>query len=361
MMVSKLNPSDYLALFTMSGKFTLLHGEILVNGSLGLGKPLVFFKDEQWNSFIRKDALNPCLKKGLSIFNDKKKFLEYKMSFEKIIDYSNKHIIPTYKKIKNITKENFIQLYIALEKFWYFYGITEWPYHDLAYNIMKKEDSKILKKNLKILAKLKVEGRKVLNEFMFREGTIHNVLKFLSKKYLWEEDDADFLLFSELLSLFDNKKPKKLEIQERKKCYLIGKFNKKTTLLSGEKALSLNHVFTLTKEMDEVNGIAITTGKVKGKVIIALMLNDKKKIKDLFRKMGEGQILVAQSTTPDIMGLCNKASAIVTDQGGMLSHAAIISREMNIPCIIGTEIATKVFKDGDLVEVDADKGIVKKL
>ena len=55
------------------------------------------------------------------------------------------------------------------------------------------------------------------------------------------------------------------------------------------------------------------------------------------------------------------AAAILTDQGGITSHAAIISREMHIPCIVGTKIATQVLKDGDLVEVDADNGIVRIL
>jgi len=66
-------------------------------------------------------------------------------------------------------------------------------------------------------------------------------------------------------------------------------------------------------------------------------------------------------TRPEFVPLMKKAAAIITDEGGITSHAAIISREMNIPCIIGTKIATKIFKDGDLVEVDADKGIVKIL
>ena len=56
-----------------------------------------------------------------------------------------------------------------------------------------------------------------------------------------------------------------------------------------------------------------------------------------------------------------KAAAIVTDEGGITSHAAIVSRELGIPCVIGTKFATKVFKDGDLIEVDADKGIVRKI
>ena len=66
-------------------------------------------------------------------------------------------------------------------------------------------------------------------------------------------------------------------------------------------------------------------------------------------------------TTPDFVPAMEKAAAIVTDRGGILCHAAIVSREMSKPCIIGTKIATKVLKDGDLVEVDADKGVVRKI
>ena len=55
-----------------------------------------------------------------------------------------------------------------------------------------------------------------------------------------------------------------------------------------------------------------------------------------------------------------KAKAIITDHGGMTSHAAIVSRELSIPCIVGTKIATRVLKDGDLVEVDAERGVVIK-
>jgi pyruvate,water dikinase len=66
-------------------------------------------------------------------------------------------------------------------------------------------------------------------------------------------------------------------------------------------------------------------------------------------------------TTPDLMPAIEKAVAIVTDEGGMLCHAAIVSRELGIPCIIGTRNATSILRDGDLVEVDAEKGIVRKI
>ncbi len=78
-------------------------------------------------------------------------------------------------------------------------------------------------------------------------------------------------------------------------------------------------------------------------------------------KMRRGDILVANETTPDYIFGMKIAGAIITNQGGITSHAAIVSRELNKPCIIATKIATKVLHDGDLVEVDADRGIVKIL
>ena len=71
--------------------------------------------------------------------------------------------------------------------------------------------------------------------------------------------------------------------------------------------------------------------------------------------------MVATMTFPNFIPAMEKAAAIITDEGGLLSHAAIVSREMGIPCVVGTKIATQVLKDGDRVEVDANKGIVRKL
>lgn len=75
----------------------------------------------------------------------------------------------------------------------------------------------------------------------------------------------------------------------------------------------------------------------------------------------KGEILVTGMTRPEYLPLMKKAAGFVTDAGGILSHAAIVSREMKKPCIVGTEIATKFLKDGQLVELNATKGIVKVL
>ncbi len=76
-------------------------------------------------------------------------------------------------------------------------------------------------------------------------------------------------------------------------------------------------------------------------------------------KMQKGDVLVAHATNPDIVPAMKLAAAIITNVGGLTCHAAIVSRELKIPCIVGTKIATKILRDGDLVEVDANKGIIK--
>ncbi len=95
-------------------------------------------------------------------------------------------------------------------------------------------------------------------------------------------------------------------------------------------------------------------GKVTGSVRVILATDE-------FHKMRDGDVLVTPMTTPDFVLLMHKSAAIVTDMGGLLCHAAIVSRELNKPCVIDTKFATQLLKDDDIVEVDADHGIVRIL
>lgn len=106
-----------------------------------------------------------------------------------------------------------------------------------------------------------------------------------------------------------------------------------------------------------ISGLVVSKGNcsvVRGRVRILLDPNQAGEFK-------KGEILVAPMTSPEYVFVMKKAGAIITDTGGLTSHAAIVSRELGVPCIVGTKIATKVLKDGDLVEVDANRGVVKKL
>ena len=79
---------------------------------------------------------------------------------------------------------------------------------------------------------------------------------------------------------------------------------------------------------------------------------------EIIDKMPQDIILISETTAPDIIRACYKAKAIVTNQGGLGSHAAITSRELKIPCVVGTRIATNVIKNGDIITVDGNKGEV---
>ncbi len=106
--------------------------------------------------------------------------------------------------------------------------------------------------------------------------------------------------------------------------------------------------------LHELTGQTAFPGLVKGMVKIINTVEE-------MHKMNSGDILVSFATTPSIVPAMKKAAAILTDEGGLTCHASIVSREMEIPCIVGLKVATKVFKDGDMVTVNATTGVVTKL
>jgi phosphoenolpyruvate synthase/pyruvate phosphate dikinase len=132
--------------------------------------------------------------------------------------------------------------------------------------------------------------------------------------------------------------------------------NKRITLsdlvIFSKKNKSYIFKFDKLPEKNILKGQIACTGKVKGKVRII-------KRKNQINKFKKDEILVSPMTTPDFVPAMKKAKAIITDEGGITCHAAILSRELKIPCIIGTKVATEFLKNGDLVEVDASKGNIK--
>jgi len=100
-----------------------------------------------------------------------------------------------------------------------------------------------------------------------------------------------------------------------------------------------------------VKGETASAGVVSGPV---KMIKDAKEL----NKIQKGDIMVTTMTNPDMVPAMQKAAGIVTDEGGLTSHAAIVSREMGIPCIVGTEIGTKVLKDNQIITVNATQGMV---
>lgn len=192
------------------------------------------------------------------------------------------------------------------------------------------------------------------------EEAINLVTRTIGEKVGLDSDLLRCLTLKEMQNfLLKRQLPKNKikELKKRKSGYLyffIEKGNKELIYTDRNIIRFVQNIFNAKhKEIKNIKGHTAYGGTVRGKVYVH-DFHKHKKIKGSF-------ILVAVMTRPDEIDLIKRSSAIITDEGSILSHAAIIARELKKPCVIGTRIATQVLKDGDLVEVDANKGIVKIL
>jgi phosphoenolpyruvate synthase/pyruvate phosphate dikinase len=192
--------------------------------------------------------------------------------------------------------------------------------------------------------------------YSMSETNIRELFIEIGKRLGLSYEEIICLTDAELADFIESKNKKYFELaKERLKEFAIDRDFK---IYSGKNLdkLKKKYAFLIEKveKVNEIKGEPASPGKAKGPVKVIL------DVKEL-NKVNRGDILVANMTTPEYVVAMGKAAAIVTDRGGILCHAAIVSREMGKPCIIGTKIATKVLKDGRLVEVDAEKGIVRKI
>ncbi|MCL5774927.1 MAG: PEP-utilizing enzyme [Patescibacteria group bacterium] len=166
-----------------------------------------------------------------------------------------------------------------------------------------------------------------------------------------------FATREEILGLATGKKIDTKKIQRRLR-YLFEYITPKSrTFLAKPAAKQIQKKLVIEEKIeasDTLKGQAAFLGKARGKAKLVFSAKDLPKVQ-------HGDILVAISTNPDFLPAMYRANAFVTDHGGITSHAAIVAREMKKPCIIGTKIATKIFKDGDIIEIDASLGIVRKI
>ncbi len=188
----------------------------------------------------------------------------------------------------------------------------------------------------------------------------HIITQFITEISRRSHISVDELAYYTSAELIDLLSGKRIDASKRSGGYLIY-YTERGNLSFKEGASALRFIEpyrTVAAEdtIREFKGMVVSLGThavVSGRAKILLTPD--------VSKMEQGDILVAPMTSPDFIVAMRKAAAIVTDEGGMTSHAAIVSRELKIPCVCATRIATKVLKDGDLVEVDAKNGIVRKI
>ena len=175
---------------------------------------------------------------------------------------------------------------------------------------------------------------------------LHNkAKKILPKEY---QEHIKFLFIEEV---FQNKIPSLDLIQKRKNGYIF--FDNKLELVDNIPLWLERKNIVIKSQQDGkiIKGSVAYSGKKTGKVCQIYTKED-------FKKFEKGDILVTTMTTPKFTPILKLAGAIVTDEGGITCHAAIIARELKIPCIIGCKNATEILKNDMIVEVNANEGII---
>ena len=259
-------------------------------------------------------------------------------------------LLNRYEKMKSLG-ENYIDKRIK--------EIEEYPKQ------LKKQKAKVYKKlnnkqleNLFTLAAKLGFMRDRKKAFLGKSVQFRNkIIKEVSDRFKIEWEDIRFYLMDEFEALLLRKKKlDKEEIDRRRQGIYISNVSMMT---SGGEARE-EYFQSIKIENEDVNvlktrkGICASPGIVRGKARICLTFEESNKLE-------KGEILIAYGTDFDFMNAIVKSSGIITEEGGILSHASVISRELKKPCIIAFKNITKLIKDGDLIEIDAEKGKVKIL
>ncbi len=168
-----------------------------------------------------------------------------------------------------------------------------------------------------------------------------------------EEDEHVWFSPDELIAGLDDPTSfDKSPAQERKQGFGYHSLNGRVEMLFGKELQEwIDLIVPKVTKPDVIKGRVANPGKTQGPIRIVVDPRHQEHVT-------EGDILVAPETSPDFLPSMRKAAAFVTEVGGLTSHAAIVSREMGKPCIVGVEGATQYLEDGQEVEVDADAGIV---
>lgn len=143
--------------------------------------------------------------------------------------------------------------------------------------------------------------------------------------------------------------PQDIEWAKDKKLYILQ--SRPITTLKEKEEASEGKTVDMEEAEAIVKGLAASPGLGGGK---AKYIKDSSQLS----KVKKGDVLITSMTTPDMVPAMKRAAAIATDEGGMTSHAAIVSRELGVPCVVGTSKVTKKIEDGQEITVDGDKGIV---
>jgi len=358
----KDSPQQYINQISRDMSLTAIYYPFLVQTGLIKSpfgfkcKNMFYFSSRSFIKGYKTTEDDKQMREQIVKFVEKGKLTNILKTFETII---RQRIKKTETFVKtDLDKKSRQWVIDQFKKFHKFY-LRYWSYHLFAFNLAKTIENTPYQRLLKENERLINEVRQHNPFLFFDEEYLPHLFSYLVKTFSVEKRLLYFLTPNEIITLMETENDIDWqEIRKRLKYYLLCKILDKEIIYSATKALDeYNKIVPQPSKQDisrEIKGDIAYKGKVTGKVKVVLLKKD-------LQNIPKNSILVAPQTTPEFTPKLKNVAAIVTDEGGILCHAAIISRELKKPCIIGTKIATQVLKDGDFIEVNADEGVVKIL
>jgi len=313
---------------------------------------LMTYKDKKWRLYLSKEDRKRLSEEGLDLL--KNRFPEFEKKAHNILRKAKNFFRDDLdKSLINLNNQELAQAFqkaiLFFQEMWGLYFYTEYFMYD---KIENNVDS--LRNTIDKMGGVKLMLRQSLNKTVFGEGNLLSIYLDEIKKRVKRENLEDYH-YLEIIDLLNSKQVDKKD----RSGFVLGRFNNWKAIL-GKESLDIINILDKKhiKKENLLKGDIGNQGFHIGRVKI-IPFDIKANLSRDINKMNKDDVLVAGSAGPEMILAYHKAGAIVTDEGGICSHAAIISRELGIPSVIGTKIATEILEDGDLVEVDANKGSVR--
>ena len=355
----RFNKENYMLSFSVEGIsvfVTDIHQEAYADLEV-----LYIIDKGLFKQYFTTKAFQRALDKGLAFYSDKSAFDVFQKELKDYCKYFRLFFESDIKGKNALSSETLQKFFEYTSKLCKEYAKMNFEYTDKAFTF--KDQNKVIDENLKTITTLKDEIRTFMNTVLFeKEGYALHVFKIVSNQFSIDKKLPENLTRKELLDLFKGKIPDQ-SVLKRQEAFISSYDQLLPYEGDNARAIATNfdeEVKERGKDTNLILGQTASPGKVSGRVkIIPVDYGNLSRMNKEIAKMQQGDILVAKTTAPELMVACKKAGAIITDMGGLLSHAAIVSREFGIPCLVGTGNATIILKDGDQIEVDATNGIVK--
>jgi phosphohistidine swiveling domain-containing protein len=355
---------DYELTFKVAG-LSFLFTDMLADG-FGYMEPLFTSMRSEFVQYFSNDRMEFAAKEGVSWLSKPRGFDKYRATFTRYFE-RNRPILESIVSEPGLTVTRLRRFFRILSKLFTFYSKMDFPFTNLTY--VYAAEHVMIRKNLGQLARFKDIARAWINATAIEnDSPFTGLVRRLTFECGVPAVDLEYYKMTELAHLLlGGRRLSPRELRSRREAFAIYVSAGRKKYMTGSSAAAFAATIAA---IDRVSASSEIVGQVANRTVdivdgFVKVLNvdygDLVAMNREISNMRVGEILVADFTAPELMEACQKAKAIVTDLGGMLSHAAIVSRELGIPCLVGTRYATKALRTGDRIRIDFRSGAITRV